>query len=1187
MYSLFWQTKAFNQNISDWDTSKVEDMSYMFNGAEVFNQPLNSWDTSSVTDMNGMFKDAFEFNQDLTQWCVEKITSEPTTTYNNPVYDDEGTQTGTETVTDVFSENSKLSDENKPNWGESCDDDCIGFDQSSIDRFLSDNDPEENIETFCLNVALEDEDFIRLTKSCDGYPIEIEIAGLPEGISYNIERDETDDDYPEGVDVVYLSGTPTALGSSVIEITLTELSTDTRSFTVTGTFVIAEECEEEEDCSTFIFDFNTEEALVFASCASESFSESLYINGKDNSTCSDAEMLVDVTGLPSGLEFNYSTSSNTLDIYGGVSEPGTYTFTLKITNPGVPATETTPAVSPITEIVTGTLIISVCIDTVSPTITLLGYDEVTVTAIEARTAINSATTLPIYWMDPYITVQDDVDGIWNPILTETTLIVTSTIMFSGLDTPGLTIPVPAVNYNIPGIYTISYDATDSAGNKATRVTRVVTILADLTAPVITLLGDDEVTVTAIEARTAINSATTLPIYWMDPYITVQDDVDGIWNPILTETTLIVTSTIMFNGLDTPALTIPVPAVNYNIPGIYTISYDATDSAGNKATRVTRVVTILADLTAPVITLLGDDEVTVTDIEARTAINSATTLPIYWMDPYITVQDDVDGIWDPISTETTLIVTSTIMFSGLDTPGLTIPVPAVNYNIPGIYTISYDATDSAGNKATRVTRVVTILADLTAPMIIKGQVLNESMLSFTLNEPAFSSDGSPIEATDLSLSLSTGSATLKSQTPEGLEQEETTYTISFTITGTISEGQTISIGLVNPIQDALGNATSTFNINHVFELIPDSDQDGIPDDIDACPETPRGEAVNEEGCGFSQRDDDQDGVNNGIDVCPDTRRNVAVDEKGCSDLQNDLDQDGVPNDVDQCPKTETGAKVDANGCAQIQIDEDLDGVLNTVDLCQGTEAGAEVDINGCAQIQIDEDLDGVLNDDDKCLGSKPDVKVDLFGCARVQTDEDLDGVLNDDDKCPGTVIGESVDIFGCSLIQKDGDLDGVLNDDDLCPNSPLGTIVDKTGCSQQDLVILEENKDDDGDGVPNILDRCNDTPSDTEVDLNGCTLAELEAVADLDKDFDGVPDDIDSCLETERGLLVNEFGCSLSQIDTDFDRVMDDVDLCPDTPLNVQVDEFGCSDSQLENDLDLDGVINERRFVCGHSFWRSS
>ena len=171
------------------------------------------------------------------------------------------------------------------------------------------------------------------------------------------------------------------------------------------------------------------------------------------------------------------------------------------------------------------------IDTVSPTVTLVGSSTVTVTAIEARTAIESATILPTYWTDPYITVQDDVDGLWDPISTETTLIVTSTIMFSGLDTPEFTIPVTAVDYTIPGIYTISYDATDSAGNNATQVTRVVTILADLTAPVITLVGSSTVTVTAIEARTAIDSAATLPTYWTDPYITVQDDVDGLWDPI--------------------------------------------------------------------------------------------------------------------------------------------------------------------------------------------------------------------------------------------------------------------------------------------------------------------------------------------------------------------------------------------------------------------------------------------------------------------------------------------------------------------------------------------------------------------------------------------------------------------------------------------------------------------------------
>ena len=562
----------------------------------------------------------------------------------------------------------------------------------------------------------------------------------------------------------------------------------------------------------------------------------------------------------------------------------------------------------------------------------------------------------------------------------------------------------------------------------------------------------------------------------------------------------------------------------------------------------------ADQTAPVITLVGSSTVTITALEARTAINSATnntnTSPVYWTDPSITVQDDVDGIWNPtispINTSTnspTTVVTSTIMFRNHGSPEtIGSPVPHISYSIPGIYTILYGATDSAGNNATPITRVVTILPDVTAPFIKEARVINKNTLTLTLNEPAFTSDVSLIAATDFSLSLSTGSATLESQTPENLTQEGTTYTISFTITGTISEGQTMSIDLVNPIQDAAGNATSTFDSNNVLELVPDLDQDGISDDIDTCPETPEGEPVNANGCSLSQLDDDQDGINNGIDVCPDTPAGETVNGDGCSDIQNDLDQDGIPNNIDQCPETETGAEVNANGCAQIQIDEDLDGVLNI---------------------------------DDLCLGSEPDVRVDEFGCARVQNDEDLDGVKDVEDQCPGTIIGESVDEFGCSLAQKDGDLDGIGNEDDLCPNTPLGTIIDETGCSQQDLDALEENKDDDEDGVPNTLDRCNDTPLGAIVDLTGCTLDELEVVADYDEDFDGIPDTLDSCPGTTIGLLVNEFGCSLSEIDTDFDRVMDDVDLCPNTPLAEEVNEFGCSVSQLENDLDLDGVVNEK------------
>ncbi|KAL1523850.1 hypothetical protein AB1Y20_018771 [Prymnesium parvum] len=47
---MFYEASSFNQ-LLDWDTSSVTDMSIMFNRAISFNQPLD-WDTSSVTDMS-------------------------------------------------------------------------------------------------------------------------------------------------------------------------------------------------------------------------------------------------------------------------------------------------------------------------------------------------------------------------------------------------------------------------------------------------------------------------------------------------------------------------------------------------------------------------------------------------------------------------------------------------------------------------------------------------------------------------------------------------------------------------------------------------------------------------------------------------------------------------------------------------------------------------------------------------------------------------------------------------------------------------------------------------------------------------------------------------------------------------------------------------------------------------------
>jgi len=49
---MFLKAKKFNQNINNWNTGKVTNMSSMFSGTESFNQPLNSWNVSNVTDMS-------------------------------------------------------------------------------------------------------------------------------------------------------------------------------------------------------------------------------------------------------------------------------------------------------------------------------------------------------------------------------------------------------------------------------------------------------------------------------------------------------------------------------------------------------------------------------------------------------------------------------------------------------------------------------------------------------------------------------------------------------------------------------------------------------------------------------------------------------------------------------------------------------------------------------------------------------------------------------------------------------------------------------------------------------------------------------------------------------------------------------------------------------------------------------
>lgn len=132
-------------------------------------------------------------------------------------------------------------------------------------------------------------------------------------------------------------------------------------------------------------------------------------------------------------------------------------------------------------------------------------------------------------------------------------------------------------------------------------------------------------------------------------------------------------------------------------------------------------------------------------------------------------------------------------------------------------------------------------------------------------------------------------------------------------------------------------TGTVGIGLLIGGKKDSDDDGVPDKSDLCPDTPPGVKVDEFGCPI---DSDGDGVSDYLDECPDTPEGYLVDERGCI---IDSDSDGVPDDRDKCPYTPLGVEVDEFGCP---VDSDGDGIPDYLDECPDTPEGYYVNEYGC-------------------------------------------------------------------------------------------------------------------------------------------------------------------------------------------------------------------------------------------------
>jgi len=228
-----------------------------------------------------------------------------------------------------------------------------------------------------------------------------------------------------------------------------------------------------------------------------------------------------------------------------------------------------------------------------------------------------------------------------------------------------------------GTYTVTYTATDKAGNKATKMRTVTVVLPpDTIKPVITLKGASTITLTVGES-------------YQEQGARAMDDRDG--NLELN---------IHING-----------TVNTQVPGTYAITYSVSDVAGNSAS-VTRSVIVKAivgpiDNVKPVITLKGN-------------ITRVVTLGSTYVDAGATAFDTVDG---DISNK--IAINST-----------------VNTAVIGNYTVTYTVSDLAGNVADTVTRAVVVKAVLSpdnqAPVItLNGKETMLVVIGTAYSEPGYS------------------------------------------------------------------------------------------------------------------------------------------------------------------------------------------------------------------------------------------------------------------------------------------------------------------------------------------------------------------------------------------------------------------------------------------------------------------
>ncbi|RKF03177.1 gliding motility-associated-like protein [Tenacibaculum lutimaris] len=547
-----------------------------------------------------------------------------------------------------------------------------------------------------------------------------------------------------------------------------------------------------------------------------------------------------------------------------------------------------------------------------------------------------------------------------------------------------------------GTTEVTWTYNDGNGNTSTQIQKVV--IKDVTAPVINLVG---------LASQTIESCGS----YREEGATVTDCESGL------------TVTIGGDTIDTTT------------PGVYIVTYNVTDSTGNAATEVSRIVTV-EDTMIPVITLVGSNPQVLEVGSTYTEEGAMVT--------------DCEG---------GLIVT--------------IGGNMVDATTPGIYTVTYNATDTAGNVAREVTRKV-IVEYTTAPV-----------LTITIDD---------ITDDNIINSVEAGS----------------NITVTGTVTGDFKEEDIVTLTVNGINYTGLVDSSGNFSISVPgVELVLDIDTTVEANVSSTDGEENRGSANAEQK--YFLQDTDRDGIPDVIDVDDDNDGIPDVEE---GDGLVDTDRDGIPDSLDLDSDNDGINDVIEGGNGD--LDTNGDGYIDVQDSGYSDTNG-----DGQADASVDEeeepDTDGDTIPDYRDLDSDNDGINDVIEGGNEEFDTNGDGAINSEDT-GGSDLDGDITKFGEGNGGDEGTID---SDGDTIPdyrdldsdNDGVNDVVEG-GNSDTDGDGQVDNPfdDSDGDGIADSVDDLdgfgdannpdyNSNPTDPTDGGNGVVDGD-------DSDGDGIPNPVD-------------------------------------------------------------------------------